>query len=190
MPKKVFVSVVVTVAAFAVLVLTPVRTAIPIPREVEEVLVMNFPDPQRVEGTVSVEGPIRSGELVSFPDITVSPVRPEDTTRLINAGVLDADGFQHVVLSLVGQTRGEALKTGSVGVILLPDQPPIMRAFHEDGDVLVPLRLNAQTEAGPPSFFGSEPLRQTLGFPRYQVFLYNTTDKTVSVTFYAYLTSG
>jgi hypothetical protein len=188
MPKKVFVSVVVSVAAFAVLVLTPVGTAIS--REMEEVLVMNFPDPQRVEGTVSVEGPIRSGELVSFPDITVSPVRPEDTTRLIHAGVLDADGFQHVVLSLVGQTRGEALKTGSVGVILLPDQPPIRRAFYEDGNVLVPLRLNTQTEAGPPSFFGSEPLRQTLAFPRYQVFLYNTTDKTVSVTFYAYLTSG
>jgi hypothetical protein len=188
MPKKVFVSVVVTVAAFAVLVLTPVGTVIS--REMEEVLVMNFPDPQRVEGTVSVKGPIRSGELVSFPDITVSPVRPEDTTRLINAGVLEADGFQHVVLSLVGQTRGEVLKTGSVGVILLPDEPPIKRAFHEDGNVLVPLRLNAQTEAGPPSFFGSEPLRQTLAFPRYQVFLYNTTDKTVSVTFYAYLTSG
>jgi hypothetical protein len=188
MPKKVFVSVAVSVVAFAVLVLTPVGTTIS--REMEEVLVMNFPDPQRVEGTVSVEGTIRSGELVAFSDITVSPVKPEDTNRLINAGVLDADGFQHVVLSLVGQTRGEVLKTGSVGVILLPDQAPIRRAFFEDGDILVPMRLNAQTEAGPPSFFGSEPLRQTLAFPRYQVYLYNTTDKTVSVTFYAYLTSG
>jgi len=188
MPKKVLVSAVVSIAAVALLVLTPVGTAIS--REMAEVLVMNFPDPQKVRGTVEIDGTIRTGELVTFEDITVSPVRPEDTTRLINAGVLDADGFQHVVLSLVGQTRGEALKTGSVGVILLPDQAPIRRAFYEDGDVLVPLRVTAQTEAGPPSFFGSEPTRQTVAFPSYQVLLYNTTDKTVSVTLYAYLTSG
>ena len=188
MSKKVLVTLVVSATAFALLVLTPVGTVIS--KEAQDVLVLNFPDPQRVEGTVSVEGPIQSGELVTFSDITVSPVKPEDTTRLINAGVLEADGFQHVVMSLVGQTKGEVLKTGSVGVILLPDQPPIRRAFYEDGDILVPLRLNTQTKAGPPQFFGSEPLRQSLAFPRYQVFLYNTTDRTVSVTFYAYLTSG
>jgi hypothetical protein len=56
--------------------------------------------------------------------------------------------------------------------------------------VLVPLRVTAQTEAGPPAPFGSEAVRQTLAFPTYQVLLYNTTDKTVSVTLYAYLTSG
>jgi hypothetical protein len=186
--KKVLVPAALSLAALAVLMLTPVGTAIS--QEMQEVLVMNFPDPQQIEGTVSVDGPIRSGRLVSFPDITVSPVKPDDVTRLIDAGVLDTDGFEHVVLSLVGQTRGEALRTGSVGVILLPDEPPIRRAFFEDGDVLVPLRLNAQTEAGPPAFFGSDALRRTVAFPRYQVFLYNTTDKTVSVTFYAYLTSG
>jgi len=188
MVNKVLAALAVIAIVLVVLALTPAGTAVS--DQLREVFVLNFPDPQTVEGTVEIKGPIRMAELVTFPGITVSPVRPTDTTRLINAGTLVTDGFEYVVLSLVGSTRGETLHSGSVGALLIPDEEPITRAFFEDGDVLLSLQIDAQPEAGPPAFFASHATRETVAFPRYQILLFNTTDKSVTVTVYAYLTSG
>jgi hypothetical protein len=176
--------------AIAVAVLAIAAAGSTVADKLTEVFVLNFPDPQTVKGRVEIEGPIRNAELVQFPAITVSPVRPTDTTRLINAGTLVTDGWEYAVLSLVGSTRGETLHPGAVGAILIPDEDPITRAFFEDGDVLLSLQLEAQPEPGPPTFFASDASRQTIAFPRYQILLYNTTDKSVTVTLFAYLTSG
>ena len=178
----------VSLSALILLFLTPVGTAIS--QELQDVLVVNFPDPQRVRGTVTIENPVPSARLFMFENVTVPPVRPTDTTRLIKAGTLVTDGFQFAVLSIVGSTRGETLQSGSVGALLIPDQAPIRRAFFEDGDVLLSLEIEAVPAAGPPAFFASNASRQPLAFPGYQVLLYNTTDKTVTVTLYAYLTNG
>lgn len=188
MAKKVAAALALFAIVLAVLTLTAAGTVVS--DKLQEVFVLNFPDPQTVKGTVEIEGPIRNAELVQFPGITVSPVRPTDTTRLINAGTLVTDGWEYVVLSLVGSTRGETLHPGAVGAMLIPDEDPITRAFFEDGDVLLSLELEAHPEPGPPAFFASEATRQTVAFPRYQILLYNTTDKSVTVTLYAYLTSG
>ena len=188
MRNKIFLLIALPAAVLVGLVLAPLGTAVS--QELQHVRVTNFPDPQRVEGTVTVKGPIRAAELVRFSDVTVSPVRPEDTTRLIHAGTLNGDGYGQVVLSLVAQARGTSQRPGSVGAILVPDEAPARQAFLEEGKPLVALRLDVQTEAGPPRFFGSRAPSQPLAFPRYQVFLYNTTDTTVTVTLYGYLSSG
>lgn len=158
-------------------------------REMQDVFVINFPDPQNVKGTVSVEGPIRNATLVSVADIVVSPVKPTDTQRLVPAGTLVTDGYPYAVLSLAGQVKGEAGKIGSVGAILLPDEDPVRRAFTENGETLFPLKVAADG-AGAGSYFASRSVRSTVAFPRYQIYLYNTTDKTVSATLYAYLTGN
>lgn len=188
MSRKILILSLLLGTAAALLVWTPVGTVIS--REVQDVLVVNFPDPQRVEGIVAVDGPIRSASLTALPDIIVSPVEPTDTTRLISGGTLVTDGYPYVVLSLAAQVKGKVGRAGSIGVILLPEEEPILRAFDEDGQLMFPLQLAVAADPGHSSYLASTPSRIPVAFPRYRVFLYNTSDKTMSATLYAYLTSG
>jgi hypothetical protein len=55
--------------------------------------------------------------------------------------------------------------------------------------VLFPLEIGAPLTQGTYRMTATAQERFTLGFPRYRVRLYNTTDKTVSVNLYAYLTN-
>jgi hypothetical protein len=156
-------------------------------REILDVQVINFPDPQRVRGAVSIEGTVRHAELVRIPDVIVPPVKPTDTTRLITAGTLVADGFTQAVLSVNGITKGDVLKAGSVGAILVPEEEIVVRTFLEAGQIQFPLEATASVGPGSP-YFASTPERRIVAFPRYRVLLYNTTDKTVTANVFAYLT--
>ena len=55
---------------------------------VQEVIVLNFPQVQTVDGTVTVEGAVRLSESQVFEGITVPPVKPSETTRLVDGGLL------------------------------------------------------------------------------------------------------
>ena len=156
--------------------------------EVQKVLVTNFPHTQQIAGAVSVEGFIKHALMQRLKEIVVPPVGPKETTRLIQAGTLSADGFTAIVLSLDGQTRGKALRPGAVGGILVPDEESIVRAFEEEGLTRFRIEIAASSVTGASVYFASDSERFTVAFPRYRVFLYNTTDKTASVNLFAYLT--
>ena len=155
----------------------------------QQVVVRNFPERQKVEGEVTVKGPIRQATQLVIKDIVVPPVGPKETQRLIQAGTLSTDGFGAVVLSLSGQVKGEVVRPGTVGAILLPEEEGVLRAFEEKGDVQFPLEVAATSVSGASPYFASNQPRYLVGFPRYRVLLFNTSAKTVSVTLYAYLTS-
>ncbi len=156
--------------------------------EIQRVLVTNFPHTQQVAGTVSIDGVVRHAALQRVKDIQVPPVGPKETTRLIQAGTLATDGFTAVVLGLNGQTRGRTLRSGAVGALLIPDEETVSRAFEEEGLTQFPIEIAASSVSGASLNFSSTQQRFTLGFPRYRVLLYNTTDKTATVNLYAYLT--
>jgi hypothetical protein len=168
-------------------------TAVPLgsspAQEVQEVIVRNFPELQQVEGAVSVEGPIRHSDLRKLQDVLISPVGPKETTRLIEGGILEIAGFTSVVLSLSGRGQGKVLKPGSVGAILVPDEESIVRTLEEEGQIQFPLEVTAAVESGEPRSFASKQTQHSVGFPRYRVLLYNTSDKTVTVNLFAYLTN-
>ena len=176
----------VTTAFLLLLGALPARGASDDP--VRSVRVINFPAVHRVTGSVSIEGPVPHSVLASFKDLSVPPVEPTETGRLIDGGILKADGFTGLVLSLSGRAGGRALRSGSIGVRLIPDDDAITKAFEEDGQVLFPIDLGAPLTQGAYRLTATAQERFTLGFPRYRVRLYNTTDKTVSVNLYAYLT--
>lgn len=157
-------------------------------QEIQQVLVVNFPKTQTVSGTVAIREPVPLAALAAVKEIGVHPVNPRETSRLVDAGTIATDGFAGAVLSLAGQTRGDVTRSGSAGAILIPDEEPILRAFEERGEILFPLEVAAAVSAGASPLFASNQPRVVVAFPRYRVFLYNTTDKTVSVTLYAYLT--
>lgn len=157
--------------------------------EIQRVLVTNFPDLQQVAGTVSVEGPVRHSTLQRVRDILVPPVEPKETGRLIDGGVLMMDGFTSAVLSLNGQAKGKILRSGTAGAILIPEEETVTRAFEEEGMAQFSLEVSASISSGSSRSFASTPVRLTVGFPRYRVHLYNTSDKTVTVALFAYLTN-
>jgi len=177
----------VTAVAVALLLLTPAGAARS-QEEVQKVLVTNFPQTQQIAGAVSVEGLIKHAQMQRLKEIVVPPVDPKETTRLIQAGTVSADGFTAMVLSLDGQTRGKALRPGAVGGILIPDEESVVRAFEEEGLTRFRIEIAAPSVTGASVHFASSSERFTVAFPRYRVFLYNTTDKTASVNLFAYLT--
>jgi hypothetical protein len=157
--------------------------------EARPVRVVNLPGVQRIEGKVVIDGPVRHGTLVTLADLLVQPVEPGETGRLVDGGLLSADGFTSVVLSLEARAGGRALRSGSIGAYLIPDEAEITRAFEQDAQVLFPLEISAPLTQGTFRLTAAAQARHTLGFPRYRVRLYNTTDKVVNATLYAYLTN-
>ena len=155
---------------------------------IRQVIVTNFPQLQHIDGEVEVRGPVRQSKLVAVRDITVPPVRPNDTTRWIDGGTLNTDGFPRVVLSLHGVVKGMVQGTGSVGAILIPDEQTIQEAFNEQGMIHFPLNVIADGVSSKTPYFASPQPLHTIAFRDYKVWLYNSTDKTVTVNLFAYLT--
>lgn len=155
---------------------------------IRAVRVVNFPAVQKVQGEVTIPVAVPHASLVSLRDVTVPPVEPSERGRLIDAGVVAAEGYTGVVLSLSGRAAGRALRSGAVGAYLIPDEETVMQAYEEDGLLQFPIEISAPLTQGTSRMHASQQERRTLGFPRYRVRLYNTTDKTVSVNLFAYLT--
>jgi hypothetical protein len=153
------------------------------------VLVTNFPDPQTITGEVAISGPVRLSKMKHISEILVPPVAPRETTRLVEGGTIETDGFASVVLSLHGQVKGSVQNPGEVGVILVPDERTIQQAFNEQGLFHFSLRAAAHGVSNTTPWFASDQPRYTVGFGTYRVLFYNTTDKTVTVDLFAYLTS-
>lgn len=185
MLKGIIVTLAALAASSAVVLLLPADTN---SEEPQLVVVTNFPETQRVNGAVAVEGVVHQAALTSLREIEVAPVLPTDLRRLVEGGVLATDGFGAVVLSLAGQPKGMVRQKGEVGAILLPDEEPIVNAFEEKGQIQFALNVKADVPLAAPVFSSSQP-RHTIAFPRYRVLLYNTTDRTLSVDIYAYLTN-
>ena len=157
--------------------------------EIQRVFVTNFPKVQQVSGTVSVDGTIRHAIPRYFKEIVVPPVNPSEVSRLIGGGTLEADGFTSVVLALNGQSQGKVLKSGVVGVILVPDEESVMRVFEEEAKAQFPIEIKTAALTGSSPYTASESQHFLVGFPRYRIWLYNTSDRTVSANLFAYLTN-
>lgn len=175
------------IALATALLLTPFGETVS--QSVQSVLVTNFPSIQEIRGQVEIDGPIQLSELRRFENVLVAPVRPEQTTRLVEAGTLDTAGFANVVLSLEGLVKGECKQAGEVGAILIPEEDSILRAFDEAGRVHFALQAAAPGVSDRTPYFASDQPRYSVGFQSYRVYLYNTTDKSVTVNLFAYLTN-
>lgn len=152
----------------------------------QEVFIANFPDQQEVRGTVSVDGVIPHSRMVRFEDNVVTPVSRSEYTNLREIGELDAAGFSDAVLSLVGEVKGSGAAGGKIGLVLLPDEEPIFRAFRDQGQMLLPLELDAEFEPGSSGVFADTKTLE-VRFPRYRLFLYNESSSSVTANAYVYL---
>lgn len=182
---------VVALGAIVLVALLLVRAPAPqaSAQDVDRVIVTNFPEVQRVAGSVRVGEPIPQSELVRRLEVIVPPVDRAATTQLVEVPSVEADGFTHAVLALRGEVQGNLTRGGTTGALLVPNEEPIVRAFQEEGLVEFPLEVQAAVVPADRGYFASDQPRYALGFPRYRVFFYNSSDRPVEVDLYVYLTN-
>jgi hypothetical protein len=186
MKKPVLVALAIAAAAAAI-VFSPAGSALS--QEMQSVIVTNFPKLWKVNGSVSIDGPVSHARFFPLREVTVPPVSPKDTVRLIQGGIVESDGFTSMVLGLQGQIKGEVYRQGTVGVFLLPDEESIVKVFEEKGLMQFSTEVNAPGVSGASPYFTSTVNRIQVAFPRYRTYFYNTSDKTVTVNLFAYLTN-
>ena len=183
----------VTLVGALVVVVACIAVAVPAqaPRDVGEVIpvaVTNFPATLKVEGSVSVRGPIQDTSLQSLGDIVVPPVRRDDTTHYIEAGTVTTDGFSYATVSLLGELKGQPQRPGDIGVILIPEEDRVLRALAEKGQLLLAEEAKVMPSGGGSAYFAAKPVRFAIAYPNYRVYVYNACDKAASVTVHIYLT--
>ena len=183
----------VTVAGALAVVAACIAVAVPAqaPRDAGEIVpvtVTNFPPTFKVEGSVSVRGPIQDTSLQSLGDVIVPPVRREDTNHYVEAGTVTTDGFSYAVVSLLGELKGQPQRPGDIGVILVPEEERVQRAFAEKGQLLLAEEAKVTPAVGGSPYFAAKPIRFAVAYPNYRVYVYNACDKAASVTVHIYLT--
>lgn len=172
-------------AALLLFLLPPWRSALSQPPE--EVIVSNLPEVVPIEGKVAVLGTVSHSASVQRLSLIVPPVGRDETADLVRADEVETDGFSAVVLSLQGDVRGTVLRAGAVGAVLVPDEEPVLKAMREHGALQFPLEVTTTLASGQDSGFSAQE-HLAVGFPRYRLYLYNSTDRTVDVNLYLYLT--
>lgn len=144
---------------------------------------------------VSQEGPLAytadySDWLVSFEDVITPPVERHQTEQVIDAGVVETDGFSHIVLCIGGAMKSRPTKAGKIGVVLVPDIYPFDEVLKREGRFIFPIEATADVAPNDFELFESEQVRMPVAFPRYRVYVYNSTDAAAGVWIYAYRTRG
>lgn len=172
----------------AVPILTVSSTGDDYSNTIQRVEVTNFPKEQEVRGNVSVTGRLSHSEIVRRQGIIVPPVKRSDTTNLLQGGSIETDGFTSLIVSLQGELQSSSFVPGTIGVILIPDEAPVMRAFTDDQKILFPFETTGEAEPATFPYFTSKSEQLTIGFPSYRVFIYNTTGTTAELNLYVYLT--
>ena len=157
--------------------------------DTQPVHVENFPATQDIRGAVSIDGPVSHVRFAKKEAIVVPPSRRGEPAEMAHAGAIESDGFTGVIVSLQGEVKGGSVGTGAVGVLLIPDEEPVLRAFREARRLQFVLECASNMKSGDPVFFNSDQVQHRLTFPRYKMFLYNTTGKTVEANLYLTFTN-
>ena len=157
-------------------------------RQIQQVLVENFPELQKIDGTVTVKAPVPHSKMIRQLGVVVPPVARHDTTDLIEGIEVPAAGFTGIVLSLQGIVKGTINQAGNVGAVLVPVEDAIQQSFQSEGQIQLPLEVTSVLARREIETFSTQS-SLTVGFPLYKVYYYNSTDKAVEVNLYAYLTN-
>lgn len=153
-------------------------------KEVTDVKVVNFPDTQKIRGSVWLEGTTKA---VKREGVLLSPARRNELGELVQIGQVDTDGYTSVSLFVQGEVKSVTFLSGSIGLMMIPDEEPILRALKEAKQVQFPIETACSIKSGDSEFFSCELANLNIGFPRYRIYLYNTLDKSAEVNAYLYL---
>ncbi len=152
-----------------------------------EVNINNFPETQQIKGSVSVEG---ATKYIAKDNVVVPPSQRAELSEMVYAGTIETDGFTSLLISLQGEMRSDVFTSGAIGVLLVPDEKPILHILRDAKRVQFPIECKAQTKSGDSIYFEAEQTQQRIAFSRYKMFLYNTSNKQADANVYLYLSNA
>jgi hypothetical protein len=129
-----------------------------------------------------------SAWFVSVPPLAVSPVPRSETHRLLDAGVIQTDGFAQMTFSFGGEFKDGIPSSGRIGALLVPDDPKILHLLRSEGQIVFAVEVTFKVVPSQNAIFVSEQQTQRVAFPRYRVFFYNETNSTAMVSLSVYRT--
>jgi hypothetical protein len=132
-------------------------------------------------------GPVDgSSTLVGVKALSVPTVERSQISMLVDAGTIDTEGYTTLILNLAGRLSGEAdFRGGTVGAILIPDVDPFDKAFQTLGLLPESVEISVPVDRASPYFMAKQ-VKFEVGFPRYRVLVYNSTNQAATVGFFAY----
>ncbi len=140
-----------------------------------------------VAASSSLPAEAGSGWFVSFERVQVAPVERSNTSQLVEAGTIDTDGFSELVFSLAGEFKEGVPAQGTVGALLIPNQPVFDFLLRNEGRILFPLEAMVRVGGGGAIFVSKEQTAR-VAFPSYRVFFYNETTSGATVSLFVYRT--
>lgn len=152
-----------------------------------DVHVNNFPDVQQIKGSVSVEGMTK---YFTKENMVVPTSQRAELSEMVYAGTIETDGFTSILVSLQAEMRSDVFSSGTIGVLLIPDEKAILRILRDAKRVQFPIECKIHVKSGDPVYFESEQVQQRIAFSRYKMYLYNTANKSVEANVYLYLSNS
>ncbi len=152
-----------------------------------DVQVNNFPELQQIKGSVSIEG---TTKYITKEGLVVPTSQRAELSEMLYAGTIETDGFTSLLISLQGEMRSDVYSSGTIGVLLIPDEKTILRALRDAKRVQFPIECKVHTKSGDPVYFESEQVQQRIAFSRYKMYLYNTANRAVEANIYLYLSNS
>jgi hypothetical protein len=154
------------------------------------IITLGFAGPAAAQTKVEVVGvadvrapkPIPHSELVAFRNIPVSPTKGCGTGGMTLAGIVPAEGYTSVMLSLAVENISSP---GRVTAFLVPTEKFVSDA-SDDEQILFPLVAEVSF-AGDEKVKASLSFEHQLAFPEYAVYLANASDRPVKAQFFVYL---
>ena len=91
----------------------------------------NLPETQQIKGSVSVDSPISHVKFIKREAIVVPPSKRAEASEMVHAGIVVADGFTSITLSLQGEVKKGSTGAGTIEVLPISDEEPILCTFRE-----------------------------------------------------------
>jgi hypothetical protein len=177
-----------SVVITAALLLLMVPSGVARSQDVIRALVVNLATPHPIVGTVTVEGTIRHTDTVRVNGVVVPSANRDEPARWTDAGVVETSGFTYLALSVQGYVKGRINQPGLIGVILIPEEEPVVQALSE-GQIQLPLEVTADVTLVASSYFSASAPRLPIAFPRYRIWAYNSTNESAEANIFLYLTN-
>ena len=125
--------------------------------------------------------------FAAFEGQSVSPhIARTDTQLLLEVGTVETDGFTEMRISIAGEFKEAVPRSGTVGVILIPDINPFTYLLQQEGQIVFATEVKVAIGGQPGAIFYSEAVPAKVAFPSYKIYLYNDTSSAASVNVYVY----
>lgn len=147
----------------------------------DEVYITNFPDKVITQDVNSIP----NTALIKFEDIEVGTLTSMEVIDLSPKFLLDTDGYTKANVSLFGFPKAKDFADCQVGVVLLPNQESIWRAWKVDRAMVLSKELKTTVTDQTKYFQGQ--IEIDIHFPSYMVGFFNTCATNVEVNMYSYL---